>query len=125
MTTPEEIQVLSLDQGPVLPIVDGAGSAHAVIWPGMGAELRSIHRIELAHGARTITLRHPAEAVYYVIEGSGHAFDLDAGQQQALRPGSMVHIEPETTYALGADERGILLVGGPSPPDPALYEGLS
>jgi quercetin dioxygenase-like cupin family protein len=120
----EQIQIVALDHGPSLAIVEGDGSAHAVIWPGMGANLRSIHRIELAPGARTIELRHPSEAVYYVIEGSGDALDADAGERQPLRPGAMVHIDPGTTYVLSAGDHGISVVGGPSPPDRALYEEL-
>jgi quercetin dioxygenase-like cupin family protein len=118
------IRVLPLERGPALPIVEGEGRAHAVIWPGMGARLRSIHRIELARGAGTITMRHPSEAVYGVIEGSGEALDLDAPGTQPLRPGSMVHIGAGTAYVLRAGEDGLLLVGGPAPADPALYEGL-
>jgi mannose-6-phosphate isomerase-like protein (cupin superfamily) len=125
MAGSEEIQVVALEHGPALQIVEGDGRAHAVIWPGMGARLRSIHRIQLRGGARTIELRHPSEAVYYVIDGSGEVVDADADQRQALRPGSMVHIDPGTTYVLSAGEEGISLVGGPSPPDPALYEGLA
>ena len=124
MGASEEIQVLPLDRGPALSIVDGGGSAHAVIWPGMGAQLRSIHRIELAGRARTIEMRHPSEAVYYVMDGTGEAVDVDAGESQRLRRGSMVHVEPGTTYVLTANEGGIAIVGGPSPPDPALYEGV-
>lgn len=124
MNSGDQIQVVPLEQGPALAIVDGEGSAHAVIWPGMGATLRSIHRIELAGGARTIALRHPSEAVYYVMAGSGKAVDLDADDTQPLRAGSMAHIDPGTTYVLAAAEEGMSVVGGPSPPDPALYEEL-
>lgn len=120
----DEIRIVGLEEGPDLGIVDGDGRAHAVIWPGMGALLRSIHRIELAAGARTITLRHPSEAVYYVIDGSGAAVDVDADEAQPLRSGSMAHIDARTKYAFTAGDHGISLVGGPSPPDPALYEGL-
>jgi quercetin dioxygenase-like cupin family protein len=121
----DEIQVVAMQDGPALAIVEGEGTAHAVIWPGIGAQLRSIHRIELARGASTIRLRHPSEAVYYVIEGSGETVDVDAAETKALRPGSMVHVDPGTTYVLSAGEQGLSLVGGPSPPDPALYEGAS
>jgi len=124
MGSNEEIQVVPLEQGPPLDIVEGEGHAHAVIWPGMGARLRSVHRIELAAGARTIAMRHPSEAVYYVIDGSGEVLDMGDGEVQPLRPGSMAHIDVETTYRFGAGEEGLSLVGGPSPPDPAIYEGL-
>ena len=119
-----EIQILPLDRGPALSIVDDGGSARAVIWPGMGAQLRSIHRIELGAGASTIEMRHPSEAVYYVMGGSGEAVDVNAGEKQSLRPGSMAHVDPGTTYVLTAGEGGMSIVGGPAPPDPALYRGL-
>ncbi len=124
MSALEQIQVLELERGPALAIVSGEGSAHAVVWPGMGARLRSIHRIQLRRGARTITMHHLSEAVYYVVDGSGEAIDVDDGDVQELRGGSMVHIDAGTAYAISAGEDGISLVGGPSPPDPALYEGL-
>jgi quercetin dioxygenase-like cupin family protein len=123
MATSEEIQVVPLEQGPALDIVDGEGRAHAVIWPGMGAQLRSLHRIELAAGAKTRAMRHPSEAVYYVISGSGEALDVGEGGAQPMRPGSMAHVHAGTTYLFAAGPEGISLVGGPSPPDPALYEG--
>jgi quercetin dioxygenase-like cupin family protein len=122
MAAVEEIQIVDLDQGPELAILEGAGRAHAVIWPGMGARLRSIHRIDLGAGARTVELRHPSEAVYYVMDGSGEAVEVGADDKQQLRRGSMVHVEADTTYRLSAGERGMSIVGGPSPPDPALYE---
>jgi quercetin dioxygenase-like cupin family protein len=125
MASAEEIKVVPLERGPTLEIVEGTGRAHAVIWPGMGAQLRSIHMIELAAGARTIALRHPSEAVYYVIDGGGEVVDVGDGQSQPLRPGSMAHIDAATTYSFGAGADGLSLVGGPSPPDPALYEGLT
>ncbi len=125
MQASEQIQVISLDEGAPLPIVNGEGSAHAVIWPGMGAQLRSIHRIELARGARTVNLRHPSEAVYYVMQGSGKAIDPDSRERQELRRGSMVHIDRGTAYVLSAGNDGILLVGGPSPPDAAMYEEVT
>lgn len=121
----EEIQVVDLEQGPELTIVEGDGRAHAVIWPGMGAELRTIHRIELAAGARTIPLCHPSDAVYYVIDGAGRAIDGGEGAGQPLRAGSMAHVDAGTTYVFAASEDGLSLVGGPSPADPRLYEELS
>ena len=121
----EEIRIVALEQGPALDIVEGEGHAHAVIWPGMGARLRSIHRIELAAGAHTIAMRHPSEAVYYVIDGSGDVLDVGEDVSRPLRPGSMAHIDGGTAYRFVAGDGGLSLVGGPSPADPALYEGVS
>jgi len=121
----DEIQIVGLEEGPTLKIVAGAGRAHAVVWPGMGARLRSIHRIDLQASARTIPMCHPSEAVYYVIEGSGEALEIGDGTAQPLRAGSMAHIDAGTTYAFAGGDHGMSLVGGPSPPDPALYERLA
>jgi quercetin dioxygenase-like cupin family protein len=125
MDRSREIQVVALEEGPALDIVEGEGRAHAVIWPGMGAQLRSIQRVELAAGGRTIPMRHPHEAVYYVVDGCGEVLDIGSGEAQSLRSGSMAHIERDTTYRFGAGDAGLSLVGGPSPPDPALYEKLA
>jgi mannose-6-phosphate isomerase-like protein (cupin superfamily) len=115
------VKVLDADLGPELAIVEGEGRAHAIIWPGMGAQMRSMHRISLGGGAATTELRHPGEAVYYVIEGAGEATDPSSEDSQAIELGSMVHVEPETAYVIRAGSDGLELVGGPSPPDPALY----
>jgi quercetin dioxygenase-like cupin family protein len=122
---PDRVRVLDADRGPALDIVEGAGSARAVVWPGVGADLRSMQIISLEAGARTVTLRHPGEAVYYVLGGAGEATDGVAPDGQPIAEGSMVHVGPDTAYAFLAGPGGLELVGGPSPADPALYEGIA
>lgn len=109
---------------PELPIVEGEGSACAIVWPGVGATFRSMHRISLGAGARTVELRHPMEAVYYIIAGGGSVRDGAAQAGTALTEGSMIFVEPGTRYAIEAGAEGIEVLGGPCPPDPVLYEGL-
>ena len=41
------VVIVDAATGPSLDIVQEGGSARAVIWPGMGAELRSLHMIAL------------------------------------------------------------------------------
>ncbi len=118
------ITILDGSSGPELPIVDGDGEAHAVVWPGTGARARSLHRVRLRPGARTIPLLHPSEAVYYVMDGAGTVSDRSTGEAQPLRTGSMFHVDPQTTYVAEAGEDGMELVGGPAPADPSLYESL-
>ena len=97
MVGSREVRVLDAgDACPALPLVDGEGVARAVIWPGIGAELRSMHRIRLAAGARTTPQRHSMEAVYYVMSGGGAVRDPDQPQRQPLVEGAMVHVEPGT-----------------------------
>lgn len=118
------VQVLDSDSGPELALVATGGTARAIVWPGMGAELRSLHRLELEGGGETVSQRHPSDAVYYVAAGSGQAIEATAGDRQALREGSMVHIDAGTPYVLRAGDGGMVLLGGPAPADPTLYEGL-
>ena len=118
-----EVVVTPADRGPRLPIVAGDGAAHAVIWPGMGAQLRSMHRISLSGGARTIEMTHPSDAVYYVIAGGGEAIDGETDERGALVVGSMVHVDAGTPYELVAGGEGMELIGGPCPADASLYEG--
>ena len=121
----DKVQVVAVDDRcPILPIVEGDGAARAVIWPGMGAEARSMHRITLNPGARTERLRHPMEAVYYVISGVASVHDGANGTSEQLRPGSMAFVEPNTVYVLSAGRERVDLVGGPCPPDRSLYQHL-
>jgi quercetin dioxygenase-like cupin family protein len=127
--TPATDRVLVLDADdadhPPLAIVEGEGSAHAIIWPGMGAALRSLHMITLEPGARTIDLRHEGEAVYFVRDGVATVQDDDAGEAHEVPAGRMFFVEPGTRYAVHAADGRVVIVGGPSPPDPSLYEGLA
>jgi quercetin dioxygenase-like cupin family protein len=107
-----------------LPTIAGEGRAWAVIWPGMGAKCRSLHRISLASGGASMPLRHPGEAVYYVLTGGGAVEDTP-GTARPLIEGSMVHVAPRAGYHFQAGDAGLELIGGPCPADPALYGGAS
>jgi quercetin dioxygenase-like cupin family protein len=111
----DRVQVLG-PHGPDVAVVERNGSARALVWPGIGAQLRSMHLIELEPGGRTWPQCHDAEAVYYVIAGGG-----GVGTDE-LEEGSMIHVAPGTEYVLEAGAEGMQLVGGPSPPDGSLYE---
>jgi quercetin dioxygenase-like cupin family protein len=125
MEQPRTVQILRDDDDcPSLPIIDGPGSARAVVWPGVGAHLRSMHRISLNPGSRTIRLQHPMEAVYYVISGQVAATDPDSGQTAEMVPGSMSLIDPGTPYVFVAGDEGAEIVGGPCPADPRMYAHL-
>jgi quercetin dioxygenase-like cupin family protein len=104
-------------EGPAIDLVDGEGSARALVWPEIGAAFRSMHLISLGAAARTRRQRHPDEAVYYVLGGSGNV----AGEE--LEEGSMVHVGPGAAYVFEAGADGLELIGGPSPPDSTLYDG--
>jgi mannose-6-phosphate isomerase-like protein (cupin superfamily) len=118
----DRVAVLSSDDSsPLIPIVAGGGHARAVVWPGVGATMRSMHHIVLDPGSATAKLSHPMEAVYYVIRGEGIVRDPDKGSVDRIAEGSMIHIEPETAYVCEADGSGMELIGGPCPADPRLY----
>lgn len=107
-----------------LQIVERGGSAWAVAWPGVNSHLRSMHRISLSGGGMTLKMRHPMEAVYYVISGDLAVEDDQSGSSQRLVAGSMAFVEAQTRYRFVAGDRGSELVGGPCPPDPGVYRHL-
>ena len=120
----DKVSIVDGSRGPELDIVDGAGEARAIVWPGMGAQTRSLQRIWLKAAARTVELRHPGEAAYYVVAGSGWVSDRSSGARLALREGSMFHVDGGTRYLAEAADDGMELVGGPAPADPALYQDV-
>ena len=121
----ETVRVLTLDEAcPTLPLVDGDGTAVAIIWPGSGSAHRSMHHVALGAAARTVTQRHPGEAAYYVKSGDGLVVDPTDGTEQPLIEGSMVHVGPDSPYVFVAGSAGMEILGGPCPPDPALYAHL-
>ena len=91
----DRVQVVRGSAEPVpLPLIASGGEALAVVWPGVGSQHRSLHRLLLEPGGRTIDLQHPSESVYYVRAGSVTVTDGDDGAQHALVEGSMVHVDP-------------------------------
>ena len=123
MSKEHRVQVLKGGGNSVsLPLVAAGGEAVAVVWPGVGSQYRSLHRICLQPGGHTIDLRHPSEAVYYVRSGSAEVVDADSDEQQSLIEGSMVHVDPSTAHRFEAGNGGAEIVGGACPPDPAIYE---
>ena len=116
-----------LDSGeacPELPIVEQGGSARAVVWPGVGALHRSMHLVRLDGDGSTTPLSHPSDAVYHLCEGSATAVDPESGESFVIAVGAMLHIDAGTTYRIEAGVDGALLIGGPCPPDQAMYEHL-
>src|SRR5260221_6259476 len=105
------VQVIPLrGTGPLLPIVKGDGSARAVIWPGTGAAMRSIHLIQLAPSSETVLLEHPGESVYYVLNGTGTVAGDGLSPATALAPGAMVHLGSGTAYRFVGGGTGGLAV---------------
>jgi len=113
--------ITSQDWGRDLGIVRGTGSCTPLIWPGVGARHRSMHLLRLGPASSTIRMRHPSEAAYYVIDGRAQVEDHDEGTAQPLVTGSMFHVGAGTAYAITAVGEGVTILGGPCPPDPAMY----
>jgi mannose-6-phosphate isomerase-like protein (cupin superfamily) len=125
-STVNGVQVLKLSsKGTELPIIDGLGTARAVIWPGMGATERCINYVELEAGSSTVWLGHATEAVYYVMSGTGTVLGDDALDEWPIFEGSIVHISDGSHYRFQAQEGGLTLFGGPCPTDPAMFDHLA
>jgi mannose-6-phosphate isomerase-like protein (cupin superfamily) len=120
------VRVIDSTHGcPEIPIVEGEGSARVVLSPHNGGQFRSFQLIELQHQARTISLRHGSDCVYYVMNGAGCIIDLADQSRIDLVEGHMVHIDAGDCYRIEAGDAGLKVVGGPCPPDPDLYAGMT
>lgn len=114
-TTSEAVAVIRPDGwGEDLGLVQGTGHFREIIGPGTRAQARSLYHIELGPSSSTRFLRHPGDAVYYVISGSARV--SAARTDHPLVAGSMFHVLGGTTYSCASDQ-GSVLLGGPSPVD--------
>jgi mannose-6-phosphate isomerase-like protein (cupin superfamily) len=111
------VRVLSPDAGQELELVRGPGSAQAIVGPHIGARRRSMWRIALEPGARTVTLGHSGEAVFYVESGAGELVTAADGRRP-VGDGSVVLVDPSTEYRFEAGRSRLCLLGGPAPSEP-------
>lgn len=109
--------VTEQDWGPDLGLVEGVGQCREVVGQGLGCSLRSLYHFTLDQLSRTVPLRHPDEAVYYVIEGSVEVLIGRDGPATNVLEGGMFHVRPGTTYSFSTVS-GAVVLGGPSPVDP-------
>jgi len=116
---PATPDLVVLREGTALDIVERAGSAVAIAWPGTGSFYRGMHRIDLEPGGRTKQLLHPGEAAYTVSSGAADVEGAAGGTASVVAPG-VVFVPARVEYAFSS-QAGATIVGGPCPPDPALY----
>jgi mannose-6-phosphate isomerase-like protein (cupin superfamily) len=83
----------------------------------MGARQRSMWRITLEPGARTVTLGHSGEAVFYVESGAGELVTATDGRRP-VAGGSVVLVDPSTEYRFEASRSPLSILGGPAPSEP-------
>ena len=112
------------DWGPDLGLIS-SGSWREIVGPGLGARCRGLYNLDFDAFARTDELCHPAEAVYYVVDGVVRITGGPDGQpvDEVLDEGSMIHVRPNAPYLLQAENVAARLVGGPSPAEPAVVAG--
>jgi mannose-6-phosphate isomerase-like protein (cupin superfamily) len=111
---PAAPDVAILSGGRPLDVIEAAGTAVAIAWPGTGSHQRAMHRLDLQSGGRTVLLRHESEAVYFVAEGSGTVAD------KPFKARDMVYVPRRAPYRFEATAPTAIL-GGPCPPDESLY----
>lgn len=113
----ENARIISPDSwGPELDVIVGDGSCREIVGPRIGAQLRSMYAIDLSEGAATIFLKHPGEAVYYVIEGEIRV-ESSTTPTEVVPEGGMIHVRGYTDYRLLATSAA-RVIGGPAPVDP-------
>lgn len=121
----QTVRVIDTTSGrsPTIPIVEGAGSARVLLWPGNGAKYRTLQLIDLQTGDRTVDLSHATDAVFYVMKGAGTVIDARSKSSSELTEGAMVHIDAGDRYRFESNP-GMILLGGPCPADEELYQAL-
>ncbi len=102
--------------GPELDVIKGEGRCLEIVGPRVSAVTRSLYWFDLPEGSATITLKHPDEAVYYIVSGSVRV-ESTSGPAITLPEGGMLHVRPATDYTIVADT-ATTFFGGPSPVDP-------
>ncbi|MFE7215669.1 cupin domain-containing protein [Streptomyces sp. NPDC057611] len=110
-----QLQVVRRDEwGKPVPIIRGTGECREIVGTRTGCALRSLYHVDLGQLSSTVTLKHPGEAVYYVLEGSAE-FSSAAGGM-TVPAGGMVHVAPGNTYTISSVV-GARVLGGPAPVD--------
>lgn len=72
--------------------------------------------VDLASGSCSRDLKHSSGCIYYVDDGAGTVLDVAQGIETQLSQGAMVHIERYSRYRFeAADDRPLVLIGGPGP----------
>ena len=124
MNTEKTVRVIDSSAGcPEIPIVVGRGNAKVLMWPGNDARFRTFHIVTLESGARTVSLSHESDAVYYVMGGTGTIVDMKSAVVSPLAEGAMIHIDAGDAYQFMADnDVPFRILGGPCPADHSLYD---
>lgn len=118
-----DIQIRNLELDAIEFDIGKGCLARALVYPGMGSIYRSMHYIEIPELLETHELFHSdSEAAYYITQGTGSIKDLSTEETFALRKGKMILLDAATRYRIEAEKgETMILIGGPCPPDPALY----
>lgn len=95
----------------------GAGvRVRELVGPATGATARALYYLEIAPGQQLERV-HRSEAAYYVHAGHGWIAE-PGGPRRSLREGLMVLVDAGTRYRIVAEDAGLVLIGGPCPPEP-------
>lgn len=112
-----------LQDGIPMPMI--ARRSWLVIAPHTGARYAVMNLVELAPGEANRPHVHPAsEDSLFVLEGSGWAYDLDAGERVALSPACALVVPPGVRHVVEAGPQGLRSIGGPVPPDVEMLRAM-
>lgn len=116
------IRVVELEKDSIdVDLVVGTGRSRAVSRPGFGASERSVFYIELDEGSSSKELKHPYEAVYYIVSGKGQVVDTDSGRIYDVKEGAVIYLTPNQGYKFIGPA---VFAGGSCPLDVDLYQRL-
>lgn len=117
------IKVLSTDTDYVnIPYIKGK-NVKGVVWPGMGSKFATFNYFEMVPGDENVPHVHwHSEDIFYILAGEGYVVDLDSGEEQYIKKGSIVFVEPGTRHTVKVTgTEPYSSIGGPCPPDPEMF----
>ncbi len=104
--------------GVPLPLI--ARHARLIVWPGSGANVASMNRVELEPGEANVPHVHAeSEDTIFVVECRGSVRDFDHDLILPVEAGCVIHVPEGIKHAVSAETR-MVTVGGPCPPDLAM-----
>lgn len=95
-----------------------------VVWPGVGAELLTMHYLVITPGESFENHRHPHSAdIISVIQGEGVL--ITDGEEHVIRRGDVVYVPPGVDHGMRNDGTETLVsVDSQAPPDPVIYSRI-
>jgi len=126
LETMDEVRVLICnDDCPKLPIVEGDGSAQAMVSTGVSAGIANMNYIRMEPGeANQPHTDSSFEDTVFISEGKGSAQNFDHDRRQSFEAGQVIHVPLDLKHTVFADRVCVVSVGEPCSADCAMLQAV-